>query len=621
MPMKLIAREALLSALLLTTALSCAHWKSGSKPQEFTTAQIEDMNREALSRASEQLGLMVIKAKKNSSETTFLATDLFLKGNMSLLEGDFLTASVLFKHLTDLVPDDEFLQKKYAISLIRMNDLEAAQVVLEKLYQTSTDEKIGLILAGVLTGMDKEKDARKIYQALLVRNPKNEDACIFLGKSYALAKETKTSINLLQKCAINDPKNGMYDYYLGKIYLDQGKLPLAISAFEKSHQRQPSLSQSVTTLGSIYEEKEQYQKAISLYYAHLKKFPLDEEVLPHMVQVLFLKERYSEVIPFAEKLSDLQPENLNLKVKLGILYTDAKKYQEAVSVFRDLLANAPQSDKILYYLGAIYQEMKQYEASVEYFNQIPPSSALYTDSSVQMANMLSSLAQEEHHKKTEVAKWKTVFLKHVNAKLGEFKELQVEFNVIKAGYFEGVGDYKNAVDAVAVVQHEKSFSIQHKYYLANLYEKEHKFEESTNLIMGIIENEPKNAHAWNFLGYSLLMRGKEMDLAYEYIQKALKISPEDGYIRDSLGWYYYKKGDVKRALQELQLAFSKVPDDIEILKHLAAIYRDLKEFNKAKVYLETALKHARYFSDKQEITGQIADIDSDRAPAAQAKND
>jgi len=62
---------------------------------------------------------------------------------------------------------------------------------------------------------------------------------------------------------------------------------------------------------------------------------------------LFFKERYAEVIPYAEKLIDLEPENLNLKVKLGVLYTDAKKYYEAISVFKDLLSLAPGSDKIL----------------------------------------------------------------------------------------------------------------------------------------------------------------------------------------------------------------------------------------------------------------------------------
>jgi tetratricopeptide (TPR) repeat protein len=334
-----------------------------------------------------------------------------------------------------------------------------------------------------------------------------------------------------------------------------------------------------------------------------------------MVQVLFAKEKYDEVIPYAERLSDLEPENLNLKVKLGVLYTDAKKFPEAISVFKDLLVAAPQSDKILYYLGAIHQEMKEFQESIEYFNQIPSSSGLYTDSSVQMANMLSALAQTEFFA-SDADKFQKQFLTFVNSKIEEHKDLRVEFSVLKAGFYEGTSQYKQAMEAMLVVLDEKSFSTQHKYYLANLFQKENKFEESTNLILGIIEKEPKNAHAWNFLGYSMLVKGEEMDRAFEYIQTALKISPDDGYIRDSLGWYYYKKGDVKKAKNELDFALSKVPDDIEILKHLAIVHAELKEYKKAKDYLEAALKHVRFNGDRQEIMASIEKLETDRIPAS-----
>src|SRR5690606_37413750 len=136
-------------------------------------------------------------------------------------------------------------------------------------------------------------------------------------------------------------------------------------------------------------------------------------------------------------------------------------------------AAAPQSDKILYYLGAIHQEMNQYQESIEYFNQIPSSSGLYTDSSVQMANMLSTLAQAEFLSE-EKGSWSKEFLKFVNAKIEEFKDFRVEFSVIKAGFFEGTGQYKKAMETMMVVQDGKSFSTQHKYYLANLYDKEKK---------------------------------------------------------------------------------------------------------------------------------------------------
>jgi tetratricopeptide (TPR) repeat protein len=605
-----------LSLVFLQIVVSCSFLPSQPvKYADLDPEQMERLNKEALVIASQRLEQMVSQAKNNPQSINYLSSDLFLKANMSLLEGDFATASVLFKYVADLAPKDAFVQKKYAISLIRVGNLEESQVVLEKLYQKDKEEKVGMILAGVYTGLDKEGKARDLYKALLAMNPENEDACIFLGKALAVSKDMSKAFQQLNQCAKNNPKSGIYDYYMGKMSIDQAKIDQAAAHFKKSHEKQPDLTQSVAALGFIYEDREQFELAIKLYQKHLSYDPTDAPILNRMVQVLFAKEMYQEVIPYAEKLSDLEPENLNLKVKLGVLYTDAKKFPEAISVFKDLLAAAPQSDKILYYLGAIHQEMKEFQESIEYFNQIPSSSGLYTDSSVQMANMLSSLAQIEFYNH-EGDKFQKKFLGFINKKIEEHKDLKVEFSIVKAGFYEGTSQYKHAMETMVVVQDEKAFSTQHKYYLANLFEKERKYEESTNLILGIIEKEPKNAHAWNFLGYSMLVRGNEMERAFEYIQTALKISPDDGYIRDSLGWYYFKKGEIKKAQAELDFALAKVPDDIEILKHLAIVHAELKDFKKAKSYLEAALKHVRFTTDRQEIMASIEKLDTDRIPAS-----
>ena len=232
-----------------------------------------------------------------------------------------------------------------------------------------------------------------------------------------------------------------------------------------------------------------------------------------------------------------------------------------------------------------------------------------------MANMLSTLAQTEFFSH-EDSQWQKKFISHVNKKVEEHKDLSVEFSVIKSGFYEGTNQFKKAMETMMVVQDEKGFSTQHKYYLANLYEKEKKFDESASLIKGIIEKEPKNAQAWNFLGYAMLVRGEEPEKAFEYIQTALKISPEDGYIRDSLGWYYYKTGNVKKALTELKYAQTKIPDDIDVLKHLAIVHAELKDYKKAKTYLESALKYARFAYDKQEIMASLEQLETDRIPAS-----
>jgi tetratricopeptide (TPR) repeat protein len=602
--------------ILVWALTSCAHKKTSQiQISDFTPEQLEHLNREALAVISERLEKMVTQARSSDSASSFLSTDLFLKGNMCLLEGDYGTARVLFKYLLSIVPEDQFIQKKYAISLIRSGLLEEASVILEKLYLKTKDEKVGLILGGVFSGIDKEDSARNIYRQLLIQNPRNEDACIFLSKSLAVTKKESQAINQLKTCSLANKKNGMYDYYIGKIHLDAGKVSEAMKFFHSAYLKQPDLGQAVNAIGVLLEEREEHHTAIKIYKDYLDKHPDDASVLNRMVQILFIKERFSEVIPYAEKLIDLEPENLNLKVKLGILYTDTKKYSEAVSVFKDLLEAAPKSDNILYYLGVIKQEMKEYQESIEYFNQIQPSSGLYTDSSVQVANMLALLAQLEYEKK-DGSVFIPQFIKFVNKKIDEFQNMKVEFSIIKAGFFEGTGQYKEALESVMIVQDEKSFSTQHKYYLANLFEKQKRYSESTALVMGIVEKDPKNAHAWNFLGYSLLERGEELDKAYEYIKRAMDISPEDGYIRDSLGWYYFKKGEINRALVELELAFKKVPDDVEIIRHLAIVHKRLKNYKLAKTFFESALKLVRFEHDKKEILFQIKDIETERIPAS-----
>ena len=603
----------LVHGLIFYTLLTGCSSLQKSDSQKFVSQK--EALKNSLEDASANLERYIAQNKDDKDSVNFISGDLFLKANMALLEGDYLTASALFKHLAQLVPQDSFIQKKYAISLIRLGDLEESKLVLEKLYAESAEEKVGMILAGVYSSLDQDKQSKELYKKLLVQNPKNEDACVFLGKSFALEKKFQQASLQLKSCAAANKQSGIYHYYLGKLSVDQGQLSEAKIHFEQSLKRQPNLSQSASALGIILEDKGHFQAAVGVYKKYLDSYPNDSVILNRIVQVLFATERYHEVIAYAEKLSDLEPENLNLKVKLGVLYTDAKKYSQAVSIFKDLLSLAPESDKILYYLGAIYQEMQEYQLSIEYFNQIPSSSGLYADSSIQMANMLSNLAQNEFVGGDD-KKWQLKFLTFLSSKFEELKDMRIELSVIKAGYYEGISQFKMAMEVMMVVQDEKGFSTNHKFYLASLYEREKKFEESMNLVKGIIDLDPKNAHAWNFLGYSLLNRGVDTDKAFEYIQKAHSMSPQDGYIRDSLGWYYYKKGQIKKALVHLQAAYAKVPDDVEILKHLAIVHSDLGNYKKAKIFLESALKFAKLPSEKQSLSLSLEKLESARLPAS-----
>jgi tetratricopeptide (TPR) repeat protein len=72
----------------------------------------------------------------------------------------------------------------------------------------------------------------------------------------------------------------------------------------------------------------------------------------------------------------------------------------------------------------------------------------------------------------------------------------------------------------------------------------------------------------NYLGYSWVDRGQNLERAQQMIVKAVALRPNDGYIADSLGWVYYKVGKYKDAVKELDRAVELLPADPIINDHL-----------------------------------------------------
>ncbi|MEK7829264.1 MAG: tetratricopeptide repeat protein, partial [Deltaproteobacteria bacterium] len=63
-----------------------------------------------------------------------------------------------------------------------------------------------------------------------------------------------------------------------------------------------------------------------------------------------------------------------------------------------------------------------------------------------------------------------------------------------------------------------------------------------------------------------------LEEALALIKKALAIKPESGHIIDSLGWVYYKMGEITLAVQELERAIKYMSDDHVVLEHLGDAY-------------------------------------------------
>jgi len=612
----------LLAFLVMSTLGACSRVSSRNSivadAQAIgTDTAIAQVDQETLEKVKSKLLVLVDAAKKSANpySVNYLSSDLYLKASAASAGGDFSTANILYSTLLELT-DDDYVKTKYAVSLIRAGDLTTAEQLLHTIYsKDQKNHKVALVLAGVHTGLGKLKEAQVIYQSILKQQVSHEDACVFLSKSLVVEDKMDQAIGVLEKCQSKAPKVGVFSYYIGKIYVDKANFQKARKYFEKALKHEPDYSRAVLALGIIHEEANQNERAVDLYKKFLNSNPNDKNVLSRLVQTLFSMERYNNVLSYAERLSDLEPDNLNLKVKLGILYSDNKRFDKAISIFKDLLSFAPSSDKILYYLGAIYQETKQFDAAIDVFSKVPSSSVLFQDASVQIAHMMSAVAKERLLQ-LEDKSYQSKFFAYINDKVQEMPGLKIELTVVKAGYYEGIENFAAASNELESVRNDGKFSAKHHYYLASLYDQQKIYEKSDSILKDLISIDPENSDALNLLGYSYIERGENLDEAYRMVIKALDIKPNDGYYRDTLGWYFYKKGQMQKALKEIQFAHKIVPDDSTISMHYAIILKNLNKQVDSKKMFEKAVRLTRSSQERKTIERFLEQMSDVRVPAS-----
>ena len=129
------------------------------------------------------------------------------------------------------------------------------------------------------------------------------------------------------------------------------------------------------------------------------------------------------------------------------------------------------------------------------------------------------------------------------------------------------------------------------YRMGIVQDKMGQWQAGVATMQKILAFDPDNSSALNFIGYSYADQGVRLDEAEALIKRALEQKPNDGFILDSLGWVYYKKGEYQKALEAMLLSVEQISDDPTILEHLGDVYQKMQQPKKALEYYRQALKH------------------------------
>lgn len=208
-------------------------------------------------------------------------------------------------------------------------------------------------------------------------------------------------------------------------------------------------------------------------------------------------------------------------------------------------------------------ELGQYDLSIDEFAKIAPDHPQYHNAELGRADALDAAGRDQ------------AALQVLENLMRRFPDSPVAF----VGYADlarraedfdkAIQAYSQAIDKFAA-QNQSRWGLH--YARAISYERSDQWPAAERDFRKALELNPNQPQVLNYLGYSLIEQRTNLDEALDMIDRAIRQSPDSGYIVDSMGWGLYRLGRFQEALPYMERAAELMPVDPIVNDHLGDVY-------------------------------------------------
>ncbi|HVA01671.1 MAG TPA: tetratricopeptide repeat protein [Terriglobia bacterium] len=540
----------------------------------------------------------VLKVNPNQVEAHRLLAHIYL-GSLSNSKSDAATHDVLQKTIAEFE----------AVTRLDSSDLESA-LILGRLYKVNNEPQ----------------KAEAIFKQVLQDKPDSRSVLVNLTQLYFDQGDYQKIIDLLK--GIPD---GRMDpsllYLLGSAYMQTRNLDAAENTYEVALKREPenqdirrAYSEALMAHGKMQQARDQLEEI-------LKVTPDDASTYLRLGQLDREMGRFDDARQEFERAKSLAPGNLEVPYQEALLEDTLGHEDKAVALLEDLLkktakpdgkynpAEANNRSVFLQRLGMIYRSQEKYPKAIETFRRIvalgedqaPRGEALIVETyqlnrqpEKALAEVSEAIQKYPHNRQLLIQHASLLgeqghrdeAVKQLRGMLNNTPEDRELYLAIAQIYSQG----KSYTKAEAVIQKALALSNSPddqeyaRFMLGSVYERMKKYDLAEEQFKKVLAVDPLNDAAANYLGYMLADQGVRLEESVKYIERALRLEPNNGAYLDSLGWAYYKMNRYERAEAPLQKAVQLISNDPTVREHLGYVYLALGKKVEAQREWEHALK-------------------------------
>lgn len=490
----------------------------------------------------------------------------YIEAQLMISEGRFSEAIDMLKKTIKADPDEPAPYRDLAFAYLRAGDYKNAKRIADEIAKKFEDIDTLRFLSEVYVHTFSFKEAAYYSEKVLEVEPENEKAILYLANYYHTL-EPQTALKYWQKLiALKPQEEKIFRLKLGETYERLKRYNEAIKNYNYLVEKDPSYKEPYLSLARTYEIIKDTSSAILNYKNYLKYDPQNLFVLEQLGTLYFKDNNITAAEETFKKILEVSTTSLSAHIWLGIISAEKKDIDAAINHFKEAVKIEPTA-MMYQYLAELYVQKKDYKSAEFYLNKAIKENP----SDPKLKFLLGLLYLDMERYRTAIKLFdETIKLK---------------------------SDFYNAY-----------------FYAGVCYDRLKDFNSMRKKLEELIKINPDHALAKNYLAYSLAEKNMELDYAYKLIKEALVQEPENAAFIDTLGWIYYKKGDLQSAERDIETASTKT-HDWEIYYHLGRIKDEL---NKRQEAMRNYFLSMRYNpvdrKRKKEIQRRIIAFQNEQSP-------